>query len=209
MAWTETTLKEAIQSYVEVEDEDNLVANLDTIIKQAEDRILKNVQIPDFRKSVTGTVTVGDQYLSIPSDFLSPYSISIDNGGYEFLLFKEVNYIRQVYPSPSDRGTPRFYSIWDDNFFLLGPTPDIVYNMELHYFYRPPSIVDSVDGTSWIGTNAESTLLAACLLESYIFLKGDADLLATYAERYKESLQELKFLGEWRNKADQFRSSNV
>ena len=207
MAWTDVTLKAAIQSYVEVEDEDSLTTNLNIIITQAEGRILKNIQIPDFRKNATGSMTTGDQYLAIPTDFLSPYSLAITTGGHDFLLFKEVSMIRELYPDPTSTGAPKYYSTWNDDFFIVGPTPDANYAVELHYFHRPESITTA--STSWIGTHAESTLLAACLLEAYIFLKGDPDLMGIYTERYKKALVELKGLGEWRNKTDQYRSDNV
>jgi hypothetical protein len=208
MAWTYTTLKQAIQDYIEVEDEDTLTDNLDVIILQAEDRILKNVQIPDFRKNASATMTEDSEYLSTPVDFLSSYSLSVDtSSGTEFLLFKEVNYLRAVYPDSTEAGVPRFYAIWDEDYFIIAPTPDGAYEAELHYFYRPESITTATSGTSWVGTNAESTLLSACLLEAYIFLKGEADMIQTYEARYKEALNELKFVGEWRDKADQFRTN--
>jgi hypothetical protein len=203
MAWTYTTLKQAIQDYMET-DEDTLVTNIPVIVQQAEDRILKNVQLPDFRKNSTGTMTSSHQYVGIPTDFLSPYSLAVNNSGYEYLLFKDVSFIREAYPVAATEGTPKHYAIFTDTFFIVGPTPDSNYAIELHYFYRPETIVTA--GSSWLGTHAESTLLAACLLEAYIFEKGDADLLQAYEARYKEALQELKILGEGRNTTDQYRS---
>lgn len=204
MAWTNTTLKQAIQDYLET-TETTFVNNLDTIIGLAEDRILKNVQLPDFRKNVTGAMTASDPYLGIPTDFLAPYSMAIDNSGFEYLIIKDVNVIRAVYPDSASTGVPRYYAIWDDDFFIVGPTPDSNYSTELHYFYRPESIATA--GSSWLGTHAESTLLAACLLESYIFLKGDPDLMQKYEQTFKETLQELKLLAEGRNRTDQYRSA--
>jgi hypothetical protein len=204
MAWTYTTLKTAIQDYLE-NDETTFVANLPVIVQQAEDRILKNVQLPDFRRNVTGSLTSGSQYLGSPTDFLAPYSLALNNSGLEFLIFKDVNFIREVYPVVSTTGVPRYYSIWDDDFFIVGPTPNASFAVELHYFYRPTSIVTA--STSWLGDHAESTLLAACLLESYIFLKGDADMMQIYEARYKEALGELKLLAEGRNKTDEYRAA--
>lgn len=202
MAWTYTTLKQAMQDYLET-DETTFVDNIDIIIQQAEDRILKKVQLPDFRKNVTGSTTTGDPYLSIPADFLSPYSLSVDNSGQEFLQFKDVNFIREVYPTSSGTGTPKYYAIFEDTFFLLGPTPDDDYAAELHYFYKPDSIVTA--STSWLGTHAESALLWACLYEAYVFLKGDQDLLQVYKDRMDDALNDLKILGEGRSKTDSYR----
>lgn len=209
MAWTLTTLKQAIQDYLET-DETTFVSNLDNIIRQAEDRILKNpnIQIPDFRKNVTGFASSNDQYLGIPDDFLAPYSLAVDDGtgnGLDFLLFKNVNFIRTAYPNVSTTGTPKYYAIWDDEFFILGPTPAGNYSVELHYFHKPDSITVTADGTSWLGTHAESALLYACLVEAYIFLKGDADLMQEYKARMMEAMQEVGILSEGRNTSDEYR----
>ena len=148
MAWTFTTLKQAIQDYTQ-NSETTFVNNLSVIITQAEDRILKSVQLPDFRKNSTGTTTSGNAYLATPSDFLAPYSLAVDNSGYEFLLFKDVNFIREAYPSSSTEGVPKYYGLFSDANFIIGPTPQSNYNVELHYFYKPESITVSSDGTSW------------------------------------------------------------
>lgn len=206
MAFTYTTLKATIQDYVQSTETD-FVANIDTIIKQAEDRILKSVQLPDFRINKTGTLTSGNQYLTMPSDFLAPYSLAVDDSGYEYLIFKDVNFIREAYPSSSTTGTPKYYAIFDENTFILGPSPDDNFTVELHYFYKPASIVD--DGTSWLGTNAESVLLYGCLVEAYTFLKGEADLLQVYMARYQEALEDLKGLGEGYSTTDSYRSGAV
>ena len=203
MAWTYATLKQAIQDYVQ-SDETTFVTDMPIIVKQAEDRILKDVQLPDFRKNVSGFMTSGDQYLCYPTDMLSPYSLSIDNSGSEFLLFKLVGFIREAYPVATTTGVPKHYAIFDTGNFIVGPTPNSAYATELHYFYRPESIVTA--DTTWLGTNAEATLLYGCLVEAYTFLKGDADLMKTYEARYKESLQSLKVLGEGRLKTDEYRS---
>jgi len=158
MAWTFTTLKSAIQDYLET-TETTFVSNLTVIIKQAEDRILKSAQLPDFRKNSLGTTSDGNKYLSCPSDFLAPYSLAINNSGYEFLLFKDVNFIREAYPVSTTEGVPKCYALFDDANFILGPTPNANFDAELHYFHKPESITASSSGTSWLGTNAESALL--------------------------------------------------
>ena len=194
MAWTFTTLKNAIQDYLET-TETTFVNNLSIIITQAEDRILNSVQLPDFRKNVTGTTTDGTPYLTMPSDFLAPYSLAVDNSGYEYLLFKDVNFIREAYPAATTEGVPKYYAVFDENTFILGPTPSSNLTAELHYFYKPESITASSDGTSWLGTNAESALLYGSLVEAYTFLKGDADMLNIYMTRYNEALADLKNIG--------------
>ena len=208
MAFTFTTLKAAIQNYVE-SDETTFVSNLPTIITQAEERILQSVQLPDFRKNATGTTTSSNEYLAVPSDFLSVYSIAIDNSGYEFLIQKDVNFIREAYPSASVTGIPKYYALFNEQTFLLAPTPNGALTAELHYFYKPESITVSSDGTSWLGTNAENALLYGCLVEAYTFLKGDADLMQLYATRYAEALEDLKALGEGYNTTDSYRSGAV
>tara|TARA_R100000935_G_scaffold9173_2_gene18846 strand:- start:9 stop:647 length:639 start_codon:yes stop_codon:yes gene_type:complete len=208
MAWTFTTLKTAIQDYLET-DETTLVSNLSVIITQAEERILKSIQLPNFRKNVTGTTTQNNTYLESPSDFLAPYSLAIDNSGYEYLILKDVNFIRQAYPVASATGIPKYYAIFDDSTFLLGPTPNSNLTAELHYFYQPQSITVSTDGTSWLGDNAENTLLYGCLVEAYTFLKGEPDLLQLYVGRYDQSLADLKKLGEGYNTTDDYRSGAV
>ena len=208
MAWTFTTLKTALQDYLET-DETTFVNNLSNIITQAEDRILKSVQLPDFRKNSVGTTTSGVKYLSCPSDFLAPYSLAVDNSGYEFLLFKDVNFIREAYPSSSTTGIPKYYAQFDDENFILAPTPNANLNAELHYFYKPESITVSSSGTSWLGTNAESTLLYGCLVEAYTFLKGEPDIMQMYAARYDSAIEDLKLLGEGYNTTDSYRSGAV
>tara|TARA_B100000073_G_scaffold320808_1_gene300808 strand:- start:361 stop:1002 length:642 start_codon:yes stop_codon:yes gene_type:complete len=208
MAWTFTTLKNALQDYLET-TETTFVDNLPTIITQAEDRILKSVQLPDFRKNSTGVTTSSNKYLKCPSDFLAPYSLSVDNSGYEFLLFKDVNFIREAYPSSSVTGVPKYYGLFDADTFILAPTPNANFNAELHYFYKPTSITTSSSGTSWLGDNAESTLLYGCLVEAYTFLKGEPDLMQVYAARYDAALENLKSLGEGYDTTDSYRSGSV
>lgn len=208
MAFTYTTLKAAIQDYLE-SDEQTLVNQLPTIIRQAEERILLDAQLPDFRKNVTGSMTASDQYLGIPADFLSPYSlaVTVPAFGSKYLRFKEVNLLREMFPSSGNLGTPKYYAIFEDEFFIVAPTPDQNYAVELHYFYKPESITESGDGTSWLGTHAESALLYGCLLEGYTFQKGDADMMSVYGQRYQDAIMKLKVLAEGRNKIDTYRIS--
>ena len=203
MAWTYDTLKAAILSYIE-SDEENFDANIPIIVKQAEDRILKDAQLPDFRKNCTGYVTASNPYLGLPDDYLSSYSLAIDNSGYEYLIFKPVNFIRQAYPDSTVLGTPKYYSIFSSTFYLIGPTPDQNYTAELHYFYRPESIVTA--GTTWLGTHAETTLLYGCLVEGYTYTKGEADLVQLTNDRYMASVAQLKLIAEGRNATDSFRN---
>jgi hypothetical protein len=208
MAWTFTTLKNALQDYLET-TETTFVNNLPTIILQAEDRILKSVQLPDFKKNSTGSTTSSNKYLTCPSDFLAPYSLAVDNSGYEFLMFKDVNFIREAYPSSSTTGIPKYYALFDAENFILAPTPNANLTAELHYFYKPESITSASSGTSWLGDNAESTLLYGCLVEAYTFLKGEPDLMQLYAARYEDALGKLKALGEGYDTTDSYRSGAV
>ena len=208
MAFTFTTLKTAIQDYLE-SSETTFVTNLPLIITQAEERILRTVQLPDFRKNVTGTLSQGNPYLTMPSDFLASYSLAIDNSGYEYLVFKDVNFMREAYPVEATENVPKYYSIFDEDTFILGPTPNANFATELHYLYEPESITASGDGTSWLGTNAENALLYGCLVEGYTFLKGDGDLLQWYQAKYDDAVMRLKSLGEGYDTTDNFRSGMV
>jgi hypothetical protein len=202
--WTYTTLKQSIQDYVE-SDQTTFVAELDNIIKLAEDRVLKNAQLPNFRKNSAGTTTAANKFLSIPSDWLATYSLAlVVSGSHKYLLPKMVSFIRAAYPNAATTGVPRYYANFEDTYFLLGPTPTDAYPAELHYFYRPESIVDG--GTSWLGTHAPACLLHGCLVEAYTFLKGDADLLQTYQGQFEKSVRELKLIGEGFNRTDEARS---
>jgi hypothetical protein len=185
------------------------VADINTFIEQAEQRIYNAVQLPALRKNVTGNTTPSNKYLTCPSDWLATYSLAVvdASGNYEYLLNKDVNFIRQAYPSPSDTGLPQYYAQFDQNTFILGPTPDSNYVMELHYFYYPQSIVTA--GTSWLGDNFDSALLYGTLLEAYTYMKGEADIMAAYKQRYDESMQLLKQLGDGKNRRDAYRSGQV
>ena len=209
MAYTYTTLKTAIQDYVQ-STETTFVSQLARFILNAEERILKECQLDVFRKSSQGTVSSGNAYLAKPSDFLAQNSLSVINGSSkEFLLYKQATMLQDYTPNPATTGVPEYYADWDQDTFLLAPTPDSGYTMELHYFYRPQSITVSSDGTSWLGTNAELALLYGSLVEAYTFLKGEPDLLGLYNQRYGEALQWLKNLGEGLQTRDQYRYDDV
>jgi hypothetical protein len=182
---------------------------INTFIEQAEQRIFNTVQLLDLRKNVTGNMTTGNKYLSVPSDWLANFSIAVvdGDGNYEYLLNKDVSYIRQAFPNPSTTGLPTHYAYFDENSYILGPTPDDDYEVELHYFYYPQSIVTA--GTSWLGDNFDSTLLYGALLEAYTFMKGEPDIIAVYQKRYDDAMVLLKQLGEGKNREDNYRTRQV
>ena len=209
MAFTFTTLKTAIQDYTD-NTESTFVSQLSRFILNAEERILKECQLDVFRKSSQGTASSGNAYLAKPSDFLAQNSLSVTNGSSkEFLLYKQATLLQDYTPNPATTGVPKYYADWDEATFLLAPTPDSSYTMELHYFYRPVSITASGDGTSWLGTNAELCLLYGSLVEAYTFMKGEPDLLKQYTDRFVESLEWLKNLGEGRQTRDEYRYDRV
>jgi hypothetical protein len=203
---TYSELKSLIQNYLE-NTETTFVADLPKIIEQAEVRILKSVKLPVFRKNVEGSVTSGNKYLNTPSDFLDNFSLSITNSSsQEFLLYKDVNFIREAYPNASTTGVPKHYALFDNTTFILGPTPNATFVAELHYFYKPTSITAGADsGTTWLSTNAENALLYGSLLEGYTYMKGDPDLMQVYEKRYDQALARLKTLGEGENTREQYR----
>jgi len=182
---------------------------INTFIEQAEQRVFNTVQLLDLRKNVTGNCTSGNKYLSVPSDWLANFSIAVidASGNYEYLLNKDVNFIRQAFPNPADTGLPTHYAYFDENSYILGPTPDASYQVELHYFYYPTSIVTA--GTSWLGDNFDSVLLYGSLLEAYTFMKGEADIIAGYQKRYDDAMSMLKQLGEGKNRQDMYRSGQA
>tara|TARA_E500000305_G_C4016651_1_gene236068 strand:- start:659 stop:1303 length:645 start_codon:yes stop_codon:yes gene_type:complete len=206
MSWTFTTLKTAIQDYTQ-NTESTFVTNLPTVIKQAEDRIVKSVELPNFRKNVTGTFTNGNQYLATPSDYLYPFSLAVldSSNNYSYLISTDVSFIREAYPSASSTGTPKHYAQFDDTTFIVGPSPSSSLNVELHYYYIPQSITASSDGTSWLGTNAPELLLYASLIEAYTFMKGEPDIMANYEKRFQEALQKLTLLSDGYNRKDAYR----
>ena len=212
-------LSAAIQAYTENPSSD-FVAQIPVFVQQAEQRIYNSVQFPSLRKNVTGNATANNKYLQCPSDFLAVYSIAVvtdvtggnlNTGTYEYLLDKDVNFIRQAYPTPNDTGVPRYYALFgprSDNeaelAFILGPTPDAAYDIELHYYYYPQSIVTA--GTSWLGDNFDTVLLYGSLVEAYTYMKGEPDMLALYNQKYMEALQLAKRLGDGLERSDAYRS---
>ena len=205
MAYTYTTLKTAIQDYVQ-STETTFVSQLPRFILNAEERILKECQLDVFRKSSQGTASNGNSYLQKPSDFLSQNSLSVINSSSkEFLLYKQATMLQDYTPNPTTTGVPQYYADWDEATFLLAPTPNDNFTMELHYFYRPDSITTVSSGTTWLGDNAELALLYGSLVEAYTFMKGEADLLSLYNQRFQEAIKWLKNLGEGLQTRDQYR----
>jgi hypothetical protein len=202
-------LSTLIQDYCE-STEQSFVANIPTFVQLAEERIYNSVQIPAIRKNVTGTMTNTFPYFQLPSDWLSTFSLAVIDpitGEYEYLLNKDVNYIRAAYPPPNSTGKPKYYAIWDDNTMILGPTPDQAYTAELHYYYYPASIVNV--GNTWLSDNFETVLLYGCIREGYTYLKGDPDLMQYYENKYQEALGLLKRLGDGLDRQDAYRSGQV
>jgi hypothetical protein len=194
----------------------NAITQINTFIMQAEERIYNTVQIPSLRRNVTGTCTANNKYLACPNDYLSTFSMAIidGNGNYEYLLNKDVNYIRAAYPNPADTGLPRYYALFGSRLndpnelsFILGPTPDAVYTAELHYFYYPESIVTA--GTSWLGDNYSPVLLYGSLVEAYTYMKGETDMLAAYNAKYQEAMQQLNRLGTGLERGDAYRDGQA
>jgi hypothetical protein len=203
------TLTTLIQQYCE-STETSFVANIPTFVQLAEERVYNTVQIPAIRRNQIGTLTIGNKYLTLPSDWLATFSLAaIDpvTNAQEFLLDKDVNFIRQSYPDPDDQGKPKYYAIFDDNTFILGPTPDLAYQVEMHYYYIPQSIVTA--GTTWLGDNYETVLLYGSLREAYTYLKGEADMMQYYEQKYQEAMQQLMRLGDGLNRRDSYRSGQV
>lgn len=204
-----TQLSDAIKSYTQ-NYETEFEANIPTFVQQAEERIYNTVQLPAQRKNVTGTTTSGNKYLSLPADWLSNYSIAVvtpATGAYEYLLNKDVNFVREAFPFPATSGKPKYYAIFDQNTFILGPTPDAAYTMEMHYNAYPASIVDV--GTSWLGDNFETVLLYGSLVQAYVFMKGEVDVLQMYQANYNEALSQLKRLADGLDRQDAYRSGQA
>jgi hypothetical protein len=219
-----TELKAAIQAYTE-NTETNFVAEIPVFVNQAEQRIYNSVQFPSIRKNMTGVVSSTTPYLSAPDDYLATYSLAIitdvtggnlSTGTYEYLLNKDVNFIRQAYPTPNDKGVPRYYALFgptvsgstitDELTFILGPTPDANYNVELHYYYYPESITVAADGKTWLGDNFDTVLLYGSLVEAYTYMKGEQDMMALYNGKYQEALMLAKRLGDGLERSDSYRS---
>ena len=205
-----TQLVAEIQNYVE----DTFTTEIiNTFITQAEQRIYNVVQLPALRKNVTGSLTAGNKYLAIPSNWLATFSLAVinNNNEYLYLLNKDVNFIRQSYPDTDAEyyGEPQYYAVFDNTSFIVGPTPDESYDVELHYFYYPESITTTQSGTTWLGDNFSSTLLYGSLLEAYTYMKGEADVIAQYQKRYDEAMFLLKQLGDGKDRQDAYRSGQV
>ena len=210
MSFTYDQLKTAIQDYTQ-NSETSFVTNLPVFIRVAEERILKNVQLTLFRKNATATTTAGNQYLAAPSDFLAPFSLSFTTGGDKtFLDYKDVNFVQTYNPDPTDTGAPKYYAFFDDANFLLGPTPDAAYDVELHYFYRPTSLTAGAgSGTTWLSDNAEIALLYGSLIEAYTYMKGEPDMMQEYEKRFAESVIAMKNFGEAKEVTDAYRTGLV
>jgi len=197
-----------IQSYTENTFQ---TVDINTFITQAEQRIYNSVQLPALRKNVTGSLTAGNKYLAIPTNWLSTFSLAVINADneYLYLLNKDVNFIRQSFPDTDSDfyGEPQYYAVFDNNTFIVGPTPDASYDVELHYFYYPESITTA--GTSWLGDNFSSVLLYGSLLEAYQYMKGEQDVMAGYQKRYDDAMQLLIQLGDGKNRQDAYRSGQV
>ena len=200
-----TELTNAIKEYTD-NTETTFVNNIPNFVRQTEERIYRSILIPELRKNVTTSLTMSNRFLAKPTDFLAVFSIAVVDGSsnYSFLLPKDVNFIREAYPATATSGLPVYYSLFDGDNFLIAPTPDSTYTVQLHYYYDPPSIVTS--STSWLGDNAESTLLYGSLVEAATFMKGEADIVGFYKTRYEESLDGLRQLADGRNKRDSYRN---
>jgi len=223
---TYSELVTAIQTYTENNFPTTTLADstvvtsttqINRLITQAEQRIYNSVQFPSLRKNATGSMTVSNKYLSCPTDFLASYSLAVIDpitGAYTYLLNKDVNFIREAYPIPTDTGTPKYYALFGPQSgdeaeltFIIGPTPDASYSVELHYYYYPESITTAV--TTWLGDNFDTVLLYGSLVEAYTYMKGEADLIALYDTKYKEALALAKRLGDGLERSDAYRSGQA
>lgn len=212
-----TQLSNAIQAYTE-NTESNFVANIPVFVTQAEQRIYNNVQFPSLRKNMTGVVSTTTPYLSAPDDYLATYSLAVigADGNYEYLLNKDVNFIRQAYPSASDVGLPRYYALFgptvagstitNELTFIIGPKPDANYTVELHFYYYPQSITTVASGQTWLGDNFDSVLLYGSLVEAYTYMKGENDMMQLYNQKFMEALALAKRLGDGMERQDAYRS---
>lgn len=211
MSFTYTQLKQAIQDYTE-NDETTFVTNLPIFIRAAEERIFKNVQLNLFRKNASAAMTSANQFLASPTDFLAPFSLSYTDGSgnKDFLLLKDVNFLQEYNPNPTDTGTPRYYAVFDSDNFIISPTPNSSYAVEIHYFYRPTSLTSGADsGTTWLSQNATMAMLYGSLIEAYTFMKGEADLIQNYNQRFAEAINGLKLLGEAEETTQEYRVGRV
>ena len=208
-------LVQAIQDYTE-NDETTFVNNIPVFVRQTEESINRTVLVPELRKNATTTCDANNRFLSRPSDFLAPFSFAVINtdGDYHYLLPKDVNFIREAYPNRTTATLPKYYAEFDGDIesdnsaghFILGPTPDAAYEVQLHYYFDPPSIVES--GTSWLGDNAEEALLYGSLVQAYIFMKGDGDTMQQYTTRYQAAMQSI-FKIDVLGSMDEYREGQV
>jgi len=206
MSYTYAQLKTAIQDYTE-NTETSFVTNLPTFIENSENRIFKLVDLEVFRKNATSTLSQNDPFLSVPTDYLASFSLSITNSSLkEFLLQKDVNFLQEFHPNSSTTGTPRYYAFFDIDNFIIAPTPDSNYAVELHYYYRPASLTAGADsGTTWLSENASNALLYGSLVEAYTYMKGEQDLMNVYEKQFQEALSRIKDLAEARENSDAYR----
>lgn len=216
---TYTELVAAIKAYSENYDTTSpggFVENIPVFVQNAEQRIYNSVQIPSLRKNVTGTLTNGNKYLSAPNDYLSTYSLAVINPdtSYTYLLNKDVNFIREAYPTPTSTGTPAYYALFGSQYtltnelsFIIGPTPDSNYSVELHYFYYPESIVTA--GSSWLGDNFSLVLLYGAMVEACSYMKSDPDVMSNYKDRYMDALMQLNRLGTGLERGDAYRDGQA
>lgn len=211
MSFTYGELKQAIQDYTQ-NTETSFVNNLPLFIENAEERILKNVQLTFFRRNATANTTASDKYLVCPSDFLAPFSLSYTNsdGDVVFLDYKDVNYVQEYNPDSTVTGNPKYYALFDTGYFILAPTPASNLNVELHYFYRPVSLTSGSDsGTTWLSENAKIAMLYGSLIEAYTYMKGEPDIMANYEKRFVEAIATLKNFGEAKEITDAYRTGLV
>jgi hypothetical protein len=217
---TYTELVAEIQAYTE-NYEQLFVDNIPVFVTQTETRVYNTVQLPPLRKNVTGTVSTNKKYLSCPVDYLSTFSLAVVDatGRYEYLLNKDVNFMRAAYPNPSDTGLPQYYSLFgptvagttitDELSFIVAPTPDAQYDVELHYYYYPESITVAADGRTWLGDNYSPVLLYGSLVEAYTFMKGEQDMMAYYDKKYQDALMQLNRLGTGLERGDAYRDGQA
>ena len=209
--FTNSSLKTAIQDYLD-NSETTFTNNLDNFIQTAEERVLKAVQLPVFRKNVTGSVTASDTYLAAPDDFLAPYSLAVLDGSnnYSYLLLKHVSWIRDYTPAVATTGEPLYYAIFDNDSFILAPTPNSNYSVELHYYYRPNSLTTvSSSSQTWLSENAPNAMLYGSLVEGAVFMKSDPQTIALYDSKFQEALGMLKLLGEFKDVRDEARNDQI
>jgi hypothetical protein len=217
---TYTELVANIKSYTE-NYETEFAASIPVFVTQAETRIYNTVQIPALRKNVTGLVSANNKYLSCPIDFLSVFSLAVidGTGRFEYLLNKDVNFMRAAYPSPATTGIPQYYALFgptvassvisDELSFIVAPTPDAQYNVELHYYYYPESITVAADGRTWLGDNYDPVLLYGSLVEAYTYMKGEQDMMAYYEKKYQDAMMQLNRLGTGLERGDAYRDGQA